>query len=159
MFDEHLTQQHRLNYFVRGPEWAFAIPQGDLSALEDVMRRCSTFWNGAGSLLIPVRADGQIPKAIGYFLQTRPVDTCYTHGALTEPAKNSVRKRVSAQTVDLWDGFDEREIHPLHQIESPPSTPRLLLESPQFSSDGLRRVALATWGPTGNARASHARAS
>ena len=26
--------------FVRGPEWAFAMPQGDVAALGDVMRLC-----------------------------------------------------------------------------------------------------------------------
>jgi hypothetical protein len=44
--DEHFNRQHRLRYWVRGPEWAFVVPQGDLAALEDVMRICSAFWNG-----------------------------------------------------------------------------------------------------------------
>ena len=72
VFDEHLNRQRRLTYFARGPEWAFAIPQGDLGALEDVMRRCSTFWNGVGSLLVPVRADGRIPPTVEGLLRIRP---------------------------------------------------------------------------------------
>jgi hypothetical protein len=44
--DEHFNRQHRVRYWVRGPEWAFVVPQGDLAALEDVMRICSAFWNG-----------------------------------------------------------------------------------------------------------------
>jgi hypothetical protein len=27
-------------------------PQGDIAALEDVMRRCSAFWNGVNSLIV-----------------------------------------------------------------------------------------------------------
>jgi hypothetical protein len=41
VFDAHLTRQQRIRYYVRGPEWGFAIPQGDLAALDDVMERCS----------------------------------------------------------------------------------------------------------------------
>ncbi len=82
MFDEHLNRQHRLSYVARGPEWAFAIPQGDLDALEWVMRRCSTFWNGVGTVLVPVGADGRIPASVKRFLQIRPVDACYTHERL-----------------------------------------------------------------------------
>lgn len=33
MNDGHLNRQHRLQYVVRGPEWAFAVPAGDLDAL------------------------------------------------------------------------------------------------------------------------------
>jgi len=61
VFDEHLNCQHRLRYLARGPEWAFAIPQGDLEVLEEVMGICSGFRNGVGSLLAPVRADGRMP--------------------------------------------------------------------------------------------------
>lgn len=50
MFEEHLNRQHRARYFVRGPEWAFALPQGDLDVLEDVMRRCSASGTERGSL-------------------------------------------------------------------------------------------------------------
>lgn len=60
MFDAHLNRQVRLSYFARGPGWAFAVPEGDLDALEEVMRACSEFWNGAGSLLVPVSRDGRV---------------------------------------------------------------------------------------------------
>jgi hypothetical protein len=56
VFDGHLNRQHRLVYYVRGPEWAFAIPAGDFDALDEVMRLCSGFWNGAGSLIVPIGA-------------------------------------------------------------------------------------------------------
>jgi hypothetical protein len=66
MFDEHLDRQLLLNYFVRGPEWAIAIPKGDVEALEDAMRRCSTFWNGPGTLLIPVTEEGRLPRLLDF---------------------------------------------------------------------------------------------
>jgi len=62
VFDEHLNRQHRLSYATRGPEWAFMVPDGDLEALEEVMRLCSHFWNGAGTLLVPAGADGATPS-------------------------------------------------------------------------------------------------
>ncbi|MDQ2761088.1 MAG: hypothetical protein M3Y17_11850 [Actinomycetota bacterium] len=155
MFDEHLNRQHRLSYFVRGPEWAFAIPQGDVDALEDVMRRCSTFWNGVGSLLVPVRADGRIsnPELLDLLLTTRPVDACYMHEALTDAARTTVHERV-APAMTLWDGFDQREAHPLNLRENPaiaqqPGLETRLkprLEVPVFRSAALRRAALALWG-------------
>jgi hypothetical protein len=98
LFDKHLNSQHWVSYTVRGPEWAFAVPQGDLVALEDVMRRCSAFWNGAGSLVIPVRADGRIPPVIDAFLDSRPVDRCFWHESLGERA----RAGLEAISKGVW---------------------------------------------------------
>jgi hypothetical protein len=147
VFDAHLNRQHRLTYFIRGPEWAFAIPQGDVAVLEDVMRRCATFWNGAGSLLIPVRADGRMPRSLDILLQTRPVDACYMHEELGDVARTAVQERIPG-AVRLWDGFDDRELHPLHLRERRVSgdEPKPTLELPQFRSAALRRAALAIWG-------------
>lgn len=97
MFDEHLNRQHRLTYVVRGPEWAFAIPQGDLAALEDVMRRCASFWNGVGSALIPVTSDGRMPRWAHMLLQVRPVDRCFMHQALGDTAQRGVQQVQALQ--------------------------------------------------------------
>ncbi len=147
VFDEHLSRQHRLSYVVRGPEWAFAIPQGDLAALELVMRRCSTFWNGAGSLLVPVSRDGRMPIWAHGLLRVRPVDACFIHERLSEAAQSAVRTRVAGATA-LWDRFDEHEIHPLRLTRppSPPAAPKPQLETPRFATAGLHRAALAIWG-------------
>ncbi len=150
MFDEHLNRQHRLTYFVRGPEWAFAIPQGDLDALETVMQGCSTFWYGAGSLLVPVRADGRIPSTIKLLLRTRPVDTCYMHERLGEKARAAVQQLTRA--VPFRDGFDRNEMHTLHLVDSQYAKPQSertelpVLELPRFATAGLRRAATAIWG-------------
>jgi hypothetical protein len=146
MNDAHLNRQHRLLYSVRGPEWAFAIPQGNFGALEDVMRRCAQVWNGAGALLIPVTANGRIPSVIDRLLDTRKVDACYLHPSLGEPAQRAVRRRVS-DAMPLYDGFDDHEMHPLHlapERDDLQPTPSVFI--PRFTSAPLRRVALATWG-------------
>jgi hypothetical protein len=146
MNDAYLNRQHRLLYSVRGPEWAFAIPQGDLDALEDVMRRCAQVWNGAGAVLIPVATNGRIPAVIELLLKTCKVDVCYLHPSLGEPAQRAVRKRVS-DAMPLYDGFDDHEIHPLHLApERDDLRPVLSVLIPRFEFPILRRVALATWG-------------
>jgi hypothetical protein len=145
--DAHLNRQHRLLYSVRGPEWAFAIPQGDLEALEDAMRRCSGFWNGAGALLIPVTKNARIPSVIDELLDTRNVDGCYIHQSLGESAQRAVRERISHAPL-LYDGFDDHEVHPLHLARERDDllggAPAVFI--PVFQSATMQRVALATWG-------------
>lgn len=147
MFDSHLSRLHRLRYFVRGPEWAFAIPEGDLAALEDVMRRCSGFWNGAGSLLIPVRRDGRLPKLLDALQATRGIDQCFIHETVETRARDAVQHRLPNATL-LWDGFDEHELHPLHLLGTSRDTDAAKphAEFPQFRAAGLQRVVLALWG-------------
>jgi ribosomal protein S27E len=147
MFDEHMNRQHRLAYFVRGPEWAFAIPQGDLLALDDVTRRCSTFWNGVGSLLVPVREDGQISRWVEKLLRIRPVDACFLHERLSNGARAAAQRRIPG-AVPLWDGFAAREVRPLDlpPPARPGRPPEVMLELPRFRSQALRRATLAIWG-------------
>ena len=147
VFDEHLNRQHRLSYFVRGPEWAFAIPQGDLAALEEVMQTCSTVWNGVGSLILPVRANGRMPPVTDLLLDARPVDACWMHGSLGDRARAAVQKRIPG-AVPLWDGFDRDEVHPLQLRGSSldGQEPPLVVEVPRLRSAPLRRAALALWG-------------
>jgi hypothetical protein len=154
VFDEHLNRQHRLSYLVRGPEWAFAIPQGDIAALEDVMRRCSGFWNGVGSLIVPVRSDGRMPRWLDASLMAAGVDECFTHEALRETAQAAVRRRFP-DVFPLSDRFDRQETHPLH-LRGPrpaPAASKPMMSVPEFHSAGLRRIALAVWGhiPDGEA--------
>jgi len=79
VFGGRLNRQHRLSYYARGPEWAFAIPAGDLNALDEVVRLCSGFWNGAGSLIVPVAADDGLPDSLEDALTSRPVEMCFVH--------------------------------------------------------------------------------
>ena len=153
MFDEHLDRSHRQTYFVRGPEWAFAIPQGDLDVLEEVMKRCSTFWNGRGALLIPVTRAGRIDSALDDFLDVRPVDNCYVHEALNDQAREAVGRSVGSSSP-LWDRFDDHELHPLQLLpESEGPRPQLTVPCPTSTVGG--RLALACWGWIEDADRSH----
>ena len=147
MFDEHLNRQHRLDYVIRGPEWAFAIPQGDVAALEDVMRHCSGFWNGVGSLIVPIRADGRMPRWLDAFLATAGLDGWFAHEALSATARSAVTRRLP-NVVRLSDRFDRHETHPLHLRGPRPAVgaAKPALDVPEFRTAGLRRIALALWG-------------
>jgi hypothetical protein len=146
MLDEPLSRPHRLRYSVRGPEWAFAIPQGDLNALDEVMRRCALFWNGTGSLIVPVRSDGRINREIDGFLIARSVEHCFFHESLSDRAREAVAERFP-RSSQLWDHFDDDEVHPLLFAPIPnegAAKPPLLV--PEFTSAPLRRANLACWG-------------
>jgi hypothetical protein len=147
MFDEHLNRQHRLAYMVRGPEWAFAVPQGSLDALEEIFTICSGFWNGVGSLLVPVTRNGRLPGWVDGLLEVRPVDHIYVHPGVTEQAMERLRQRVG-NASRLRAGFDDREVHPLLLLGPSKDQPRPLppIEFPLFKSRNLRRVAAAAWG-------------
>jgi hypothetical protein len=147
VFDEHLNRQHRLAYFARGPEWAFVIPQGDMEALEDVMRRCSQFWNGVGSLLIPATADGRIPSWVEKLLRVRPVEVCFLHERLSAGASAGVQRRIPG-AVPLRDAFADREVRPLDLPPPawPGRAPEVMVELPRFHSQALRRATVAIWG-------------
>jgi hypothetical protein len=109
--DEYLEGQHRLGYFIRGPEWAFVLPQGDLEALDDVVRTCSTLWNGVGSLLIGIdRAGRQAPT--GSLLSARPVDTVWLHPALGDRAR-AAASAAFPNAEPMHELFDAEEVHSL----------------------------------------------
>jgi hypothetical protein len=139
-----LDRSYQLSYFVRGPEWAIAIPQGDVDAASDVMRRCSTFWNGVGTLLIPVRRDGRIPKAIDLLLETRPVETFLAHEALAPTATAVIADRFGDVPV-FNERYDEREVNLLGLVDVPEGT-KPPLNVPVFTAKPMRLATLACWG-------------
>ncbi len=146
MLDETFSRPYRLHYSVRGPEWAFGVPQGDLHALEDVMVRCAQFWNGAGSLIVPFTRDGRISEGLAQLLEVRQVEHCFLHEGLTARARETASARFE-HTSRLYDGFDAAEIHPVFNAHRPAENepmPPLLV--PRFSSRKLRRAVLACWG-------------
>ena len=145
VFDGHLNRQERLGYFIRGPEWAFAVPWGDREALDDVFIRCAAFWNGAGSLVVPVAADGRIWPQLEAFLDVTPVDRCWLHPSLGDRARSGVQRRFP-NADELVDNFDQSEQHPLNLLApSEPGSAQSMLV-PTFGSAALRRIALACWG-------------
>jgi hypothetical protein len=144
VFEEALTAHRRLRYSVRGPEWAFVIPYGDRGALEDVMRRCSGFWNGAGSLIVPIKRTGWMPPYVDDLLGTRAVDLTWVHGAVDGALHEGVVQKLG-QIARLSDSFDRHETHPLRLV-SPEQTRTQRLTVPATSTAAARTLKLALWG-------------
>ena len=161
MFDRPETYQAALTLWYRGPEWAFAVRQGNLAALEWALERSSTFWNGANSLIIPIRADGRTWPIIEQYLAVRPVETCFVHDSVPAVARARAARALGpsiSQWANAWDGFDEQELHPLllqpsYLGEAKPVSLRV----PRFAFRSLRRIALATWGHLPDEDVSHYR--
>jgi hypothetical protein len=137
------VQVSRLSYTIRGPEWGFAIPQGDLAALEKVITLCSSFWNGLGSLIIPVRRDGTLYPALERLLEVRPVDQVLIHDAVGERARQSLGSRFD-DVGSLW--MDRHEIHPYFLSLNDRDESLADIQRPILRSRRLRRVAVASWG-------------
>jgi hypothetical protein len=145
MFEQAPVQVSRLSYSIRGPEWGFAVPQGDLDALEDVIRICSSFWNGIGSLIIPTRSDGRIYHSLDRALEVREVDQVLVHDRVGERAQESLRARLK-KVRPLTGSFDQHEIHPLFLSLNDRDEVLSKIQRPLLVTRRLRRVALATWG-------------
>lgn len=151
MFEPPATYQVGLTFYYRGPEWAIAVRQGDMKALTWAFERCSQFWNGASTLIIPVRSDGRTWSVISDYLDDRPVEACYVHDSVPETAQARLLKKLDFSRVRrwaaAWDGFDDSEMHPLRLQPLPSdSAHRRLIRIPRFSSERLRRICLAAWG-------------
>jgi DNA-binding MarR family transcriptional regulator len=149
MLDPPAAYQSTLSIWYRGPEWAFAIREGDLDALAWVLERVN-FWNGGNSLIIPVRSDGRTWGVINHLLDVHPVEACFVHESVSEKAADRLAKNLGTgvrQWSTAWDGFDEHELHPLLlQPDVPAATRAPELRVPRFSSKRLQRISLAAWG-------------
>ncbi len=137
------VQVSRLTYTLRGPELGFAVPQGDLAALEEVIRLCSSFWNGLGSLIIPVRSDGTLHPTLDLLLEVRQLDQVLAHDSLGDRARQTLATRFGT-VGSLW--MDGHEIHPYFLSLNDRDESLTRIERPVLKSRRLRRVAEATWG-------------
>lgn len=144
MVEEPLNGHRRLRYSVRGPEWAFVIPYGDLTALEEVMRRCSTFWNGAGSLILPIKRSGWNPRSVEPLLQVRSVDLTWVHSSVDRSLHDRIRETVGEMAV-LHENFDRYETH-VHRLATPEQDTTLRLTVPAGGTAASRILKLALWG-------------
>jgi hypothetical protein len=149
MFEQPEIQAATVSVWFRGPELAFAIPEGDLAALDQVLRSCR-FWNGANSLIIPVRRDGRTWPVVEQLLEVRPVEICRFHERVPGRARERLRDRLGAYVGEwgpLHKGFDDRELHPLMlQPSWRGEAPKPSLLIPRFRSERLKRIAGVTWG-------------
>lgn len=151
MFESPASHQVGLSFYYRGPEWAIAVRQGDMDALTWALERCSRFWNGANTLIVPVRSDGRTWPVVSDLLDVRPVERCFVHESVADSAQSRLAKRLGrarvAQWSTAWDDFDEWEVHPL-RLQPPANDPlsRRSLRIPRFDTERLRRISLAAWG-------------
>lgn len=148
MLEPPVSYQAPVSLWYRGPEFAFAVPEGDLEALIWVLKRLN-YWNGANCLIIPIRKDGRTWPGILDLLDAHPVEVCWVHESVSGEAADRARTKLGdgiRQWSDLHEGFDDYELHPLH-LQSPPGTiPAPELREPVFESKRLQRIGLAVWG-------------
>lgn len=138
------VEVHRISYSIRGPEWGFAIRQGDLEGLREVMALCSEYWNGIGALIVPVRADGRIPPYLDWLLEIREVEQVFLHGSLGNRARAAIETRFASGSI--YEGVLDGEIHPLFlSLNGRPDSERKLC-LPTTPNPRLARIALACWG-------------
>lgn len=107
---------------------------------------CSRFWNGVGSLIVPVTKSGRVPRWVDDLLSIRAVESAWVHPELDA----AVAERVADSrfpAIDDWDQrrIDDEEIPPLHLL-APDALTGLRWEIPIPRSDVDRRLALALWG-------------
>lgn len=144
------TRLADLTFFYRGPEYAIAVPEGDRKALAWAMGQCSQFWNGASTLIVPVRTNGRTWMSVRDQLELRPVETCFVHESVPAPARAQLEASLGTQVRhwgDAWDGFHEEEMHPLLlQPKQADATKRRTLRVPRFDSAALSLISLASWG-------------
>jgi hypothetical protein len=144
-------QQHRLQFALRGPEWAFAIPDGDFAALEEVAALCCDVWNGANSLLIAVDEAGSLSADTDELLGTRDVERVYVHERINEAQRDKLTERFGQERIDeISSRLTRRELHPLNlqpsYREPPAGGPQLALPIPIYENEDLARVARVAWG-------------
>jgi len=138
------VEVQRISYSIRGPEWGFAVPQGDLDALAEVMAMCSHYWNGIGALMIPVSTNGRMPRYIERMLEVREVEEVSLHEALSEPARAAMEARFHC--CRIYDGMLDGEIHPLFlSLNDRPESLRKI-RGPLVKGKRMTRIALACWG-------------
>jgi hypothetical protein len=146
-----MPQQHRLQFALRGPEWAFAIPDGDMAALEEVAAVCCSFWNGANSLLIPIGEKDAIPTDLDVFLDIRDIDQAFVHERVDEAARAQMADRFGHHRItSMWSQMTHHELHPLNLQpsfrEPPAGGPHLALPIPVYDDEALTRLARVAWG-------------
>jgi hypothetical protein len=144
-------EQHRILHAFRGAEYAFAIPDGDLDVLAEVIGWCCDIWNGANSLLIPVTADGSYPPYVEQFLELRPIDQMVIHTSLPDGTDRVFGERFGHDIVSVhWERLLANDLHPLNLQPSfqrgsaPEGRPPLPI--PAYDDDALARIARVVWG-------------
>ncbi len=145
-----VSSQHRLQFAMRGGEYAFAIPAGDLAALDEVVPICCQVWNGANSLIVPVTEDAELPVSVEHATTTRDVERVFVHKAVGDGGRARLAARFPGRTTLLHDHALERDLQPLNLQPSfrdpPQGGPSAVLPVPVYDDDALRRIAHVACG-------------
>jgi hypothetical protein len=145
-----VLNQHRLQFALRGGEYAFAINHGDFEALEDVASRCCDFWNGANSLIISVDDNPEFKASLDHVTATRDVERVFIHSRVTEQGRLALQERFGARLVPMNDFGLRLDFHPLNlqpSFRDPPEDgPRIVLPVPVYEPSELSRVGIVTFG-------------
>src|SRR5437868_2988683 len=137
--------QHRLRYALRGGEFAFAIPAGDLDAVAEVADSCCDFWNGANSVLIAVAEDGTIAPTERLF-EVREPEQIYIHDRIGEVGRAALGERFGEERLtEIYSRTFTHELHPLNlqpTYRDPPTDgPKTPLPEPVYDDGELARLA------------------
>lgn len=146
----------RLSYTVRGPELAIALPQDNESAFDDLTRQLCRSWNGVGTLLLPVDADGDVIRW-DQWLPMLPPDFVYVHDAIGDLAARCIAHDFPGRTSRWSSRVTEREIHPWWLLGVRSTDPRGQLLVPEPNDLGLQRLVRVLWGDLDAEEAEHAR--
>ena len=145
-----MARQHRLQFSLRGAEFACAISKGDLAALEEVAAHCCDVWNGANSLIVVVDDQGHLPPTLDDLLEVRDVERIYVHERIPDIGRDAIATRFGDRMNDLRREAFRHELHPLNlqpTFRDPPEAgPRLAMPIPVYENDALQRVARLAFG-------------
>lgn len=130
----------------RGPEYAIALPGGDLGALMETMSLASTYWNGSGTLLLPVDPAGTTDGTSAHALSALPPDRVLLHPALSARAIDALTERWPGRAGPMNRHATEQEMRPLWLAPRPSNErPRLIVPRPNRTLASARLIT-ALWG-------------
>jgi hypothetical protein len=145
-----VTCQHRLQFAVRGGEYAFAIREGDLAALDQIVTICGQVWNGANSLIVPVSEDAELPVLVDHATANRDVERVFIQKAVGKAGQARLAARFPGRTIQLHDHALQFDLHPLNLQPSfrdpPQGGPSEVLPIPVYDNDALQRIARVACG-------------
>ncbi|HEX3425156.1 MAG TPA: hypothetical protein VHT30_03430 [Acidimicrobiales bacterium] len=144
-----MPEQYRLQFAVRGGEYAFAICQDDFDALEEVAGYCCDVWNGANSLICAVDGPDALPN-LEYLLAARNVEVVYVHKRVDEATRAALIARFNGRVEHLWGEQFRHEVHPIllqpSYRDRPAGGPHLELPIPVYDDELLRRLSRVVYG-------------
>jgi hypothetical protein len=145
----------RLSYTVRGPELAVALPQRHEAAFDELTGQLCRTWNGVGTLLLPVDADGDVVGWDQWLPMLRP-DFVYLHEAIGDDAARCVAHDFPGRTSRWTPRVVEREVHPWWLLGVRSTDPRGQLLIPVTDDPEMQRLVRVLYGELDHEETEHA---